>query len=276
MWAPNPADDLTKKVFPVQKLAADETERDLIDARALAGEALEGICPVCGVGAHFTRFSDNFRESGVCSICSSTNRNRQMASLVRRRFAIPPYGAFKFPPGFAIYNAESNGAFHNQLKGHADYVCSEYWGPEFQAGEVVKGVRHEDLQGLSFNDGSLDLVLSSDVLEHLPDPYRAHSEIFRVLKSGGRHIFTVPFVAGWATDEVRAKVVDDEVVYIKEKIYHGDPIRPEEGVLVWTIFGMEMLTKLTQLGFEATMWIMHEPSHGILGRQNSIFEAKKP
>ena len=276
MWIPNPTNDITREMFPVQMLEPDETERDLIDSRALTGEALEGICPVCGIRALFTQFNDNLRESGVCSVCSSTNRNRQLGSLVRRRYAIPQLRPFEFPADFAIYNTESNGPLHNQLKNLPHYVSSEYWGPGFRSGEVVNGIRHEDLQELSFDDAVLDLVLSSDVLEHVPDPYRAHGEIFRVLKKGGRHIFTVPFVAGWAKDDIRATIVDGDVVYIKEQIYHGDPIRPQEGVLVWTIFGMEMLAKLNQLGFESTMWIMHEPSHGILGRQNSIFEAKKP
>ena len=276
MWIPRPAEDVAREVFPAEQLSTAENERDFTDARALAGEMFEGICPVCGSRAYFTRFNDNLRESGICSICGSTNRNRQLASLVRRRYGMPAQGAFKFPAEFAIYNAESSGPLHERLKAQPRYVCSEYWGPDFRPGEIVKGIRHEDLQRLSFDENSIDLVLSSDVLEHMPDPYRAHEEIFRVLKSGGRHIFTVPFVVGWETDEIRARVVDGAVVYIKEKIYHGDPIRPQEGVLVWTIFGMEMLNKLTEQGFECGMWIVHEPSRGILGRNNSIFEAKKP
>lgn len=276
MWVPDPADDLLREVFPAGRPETDATNRDFADLRVLAGEIFEGTCPVCGSRARFTGFNNNLRESGFCSVCGSTNRNRQMASLVRRRYGMPALGAVKFPADFVIYNAESSGPLHNQFKTQAHYVCSEYWGPEYRPGEIVKGIRHEDLQQLSFGDDSIDLVLSSDVLEHMPDPYRAHQEIFRVLKNGGRHIFTVPFVMESVTDEVRARVVDGEVVYLKEKIYHGDPIRPEEGVLVWTVFGMEMLDKLTELGFECAMWILHEPSRGVFGRNNSIFEAKKP
>jgi hypothetical protein len=50
-------------------------------------------------------------------------------------------------------------------------------------------------------------VLTSDVLEHVADAYSAHGEIFRVLRSGGRHIFTVPF-AGTDKDDVRAHRVN--------------------------------------------------------------------
>ena len=128
---------------------------------------------------------------------------------------------------------------------------------------------------MSFPDSSIDLILSSDVLEHMPDPYAAHAEIHRVLHTGGRHIFTVPFIVDAPEDDVRARLEDGKTVHLKEQLFHGDPIRPDEGVLVWTIFGMEMLTKLNQMGFETTMWLMHEPVHGILGDGNSIFEARK-
>jgi predicted SAM-dependent methyltransferase len=55
-------------------------------------------------------------------------------------------------------------------------------------------------------------VLSSDVLEHMPELYRAHSEIYRVLKPGGRHIFTVPYGEAMIRDQVRASLVDGKVV----------------------------------------------------------------
>jgi hypothetical protein len=64
-------------------------------------------------------------------------------------------------------------------------------------------------------------------------------------------------------------------VFLKEKLWHADPLRPEEGVLVWTIFGMEMLGRLMEIGFKPRMWILHEPRHGIVGENNPIFEARR-
>ena len=45
---------------------------------------------------------------------------------------------------------------------------------------------------LSYPDASFDLVLTSDTLEHVPDPRLALRETRRVLRAGGRHVFTVP------------------------------------------------------------------------------------
>jgi SAM-dependent methyltransferase len=51
-----------------------------------------------------------------------------------------------------------------------------------------------DAQRLPFLDGTFDLVVATEVLEHVPDPKAAASEITRVLRSGGRAIITVPFL----------------------------------------------------------------------------------
>jgi SAM-dependent methyltransferase len=47
---------------------------------------------------------------------------------------------------------------------------------------------------LPFGAGTVDTVLSTEVLEHLPDPARCLREMRRVLKPGGRLLLTVPFL----------------------------------------------------------------------------------
>ncbi|WP_261803280.1 class I SAM-dependent methyltransferase [Variovorax sp. PAMC26660] len=240
------------------------------------GLVLSGACSVCGAAARFTGFTDNPRESGRCSNCQSFNRQRQMAFTIREQCGLPQRGGWHFPPDFTIYNTETTGALHLQLAELPNYVCSEYFGDEYKSGEMVDGRRHEDLQALSFADNLLDLVMTSDVMEHMPEPYAAHAEIFRVLKPGGRHIFTVPYSPLLAEDQVRAKIVDGEIIYLEEKAFHGDPVRPDEGVLVWTIFGLNMLDRLRSIGFEASEWDLDEPAYGIVGPGALTFEARKP
>lgn len=243
---------------------------------ASSGERLSGACTVCGARSQFLPFTENMRESGHCSQCRSSNRIRQMAWMLRRELGLSVTGRLAVPDGVAIYNTEANGALHASLKSHPRYECSEYWGDRSEYGATVDGVRNEDLQALSFDNGSFDIVLSSDVLEHMPHPYQAHREIFRVLKPGGRHIFTVPYGEGMSRDDVRATLVDGEIVYHAEALYHGDPVRPDEGILVWNIFGLEMLVRLAEIGFKTELWRLHEPECGIIGPGAIVFVARKP
>ncbi len=51
-----------------------------------------------------------------------------------------------------------------------------------------------DVCSMPFPDNSFDLVFLIEVLEHVHNPPKALSEIYRVLKPGGTLIFSVPFI----------------------------------------------------------------------------------
>lgn len=53
-------------------------------------------------------------------------------------------------------------------------------------------VFREDIQNLSFNSGSIDLAISCETIEHVPDAYKALENLHRVLKPGGHLILTCP------------------------------------------------------------------------------------
>jgi SAM-dependent methyltransferase len=237
-------------------------------------------CPVCGRISAASGFSRNLRETGICRRCGAHNRNRQIAliacraasELTRRR--IRSLAALRWT-GIDVYNTEAQGAVHAQLREMSGYRCSEFLGPHHAPGERVGDITHEDLAKLSFADASLDLVLSSDVFEHVPDPYAAHAEVRRVLREGGHHVFTVPFHLTGHLDNVRARAgADGQPTLLEEPIYHNDPIRPE-GVLVYTIFGLEMLVRLAEIGFDTRMYRLWEPWHGIVGANALVFDAVK-
>lgn len=249
-----------------------------------SGRLASLACTVCGArGRGVGVDGRDLRESIRCEACGATNRQRQMglvlahaaSALVGRPLRDAADVAARAPE-LAVYNTEAQGPLHRALAGLPHYRCSEYLGPALAGGTVVDGVQHQDLQALSYADASLDLVLTSDVLEHVPDPYRAHCEILRVLRPGGRHVFTVPFHQTQLLDETRARLgPDGQVEHLLEPIYHLDPVRPQ-GVLVFTIFSFEMLVRLTRLGFDVRMYRLYVPAHGILGGNALVFEAIKP
>jgi SAM-dependent methyltransferase len=236
-------------------------------------------CPVCGRLSVATGFSDNLRETGRCRRCGATNRNRQVAFVAARAVAelrgrpVRTLADVRALPDLVVYNTEAQGSLHDQLHPMRGYLCSEYLGPDHEPGEVVGHTTHQDLMALSYADESIDLVLSSDVFEHVPDPYRAHAEVRRVLRPRGHHVFTVPFHQHAHLDDVRARLGDSgEVELLADAIYHDDPVRPE-GVLVFTIFGLEMLVRLAELGFDTKMYCLWSPWHGIVGPNALVFDA---
>jgi SAM-dependent methyltransferase len=120
------------------------------------------------------------------------------------------------------------------------YVPSYYY-PNVAAGEMVKGVRCEDLENLSFDDESFDLHLTQDVFEHLFNPAAAFREIARTLRPGGAHVFTTPLVRkNEATRFCAALAPDGTVIHLVEPPeYHGNPISLE-GSLVTVNWGYDI------------------------------------
>ncbi len=54
-----------------------------------------------------------------------------------------------------------------------------------------------DLRALPFADNSFDAATSEQVLEHVPQPWKAAAEIERVVKPGGQIHLALPFIFPW-------------------------------------------------------------------------------
>lgn len=79
-----------------------------------------------------------------------------------------------------------------------------------EAGEITAdkliGVLRGDACRLPFPDASFDVVITSEVLEHVQDDVAAITEMVRVLKPGGRFAATVP---AWLPEVVNWKLSDE-------------------------------------------------------------------
>ena len=91
---------------------------------------------------------------------------------------------------------------------------SGYLGHEYKSAGIIKGIRHEDIENLSFPDDEFDLIVSSDVFEHVPNPSKAFAECARVLKKGGVMLTTIPFHSDNNVSISRAKLVDGRLEQI--------------------------------------------------------------
>src|SRR5262249_37418532 len=147
-----------------------------------------------------------------------------------------------------------------------ELIGSEYLGPDVPQGTVKQGVRHEDLQNLSLKDGTVDLVVTNDVAEHVPSPDAAFRELHRVLKPGGQDFMTTPFSCALAANVTPAAIVDGKLVHHLPAAYHGNPLSGDSTSLVFTDFGWEILTQLRDAGFsEAAVKVFWSYQYGHLG-----------
>lgn len=73
---------------------------------------------------------------------------------------------------------------------------TQHLGIEYSPDSAYRGCRADafgDAMRMPFGDNSIDTVLCTEVLEHLPDPKQAIDEFARVLKPNGVVITTAPF-----------------------------------------------------------------------------------
>jgi SAM-dependent methyltransferase len=113
------------------------------------------------------------------------------------------------------------------------------------------GVQCEDITQLTLSDNSYDLIISSDVLEHVPKLEKAFNESYRVLRVGGAHIFTVPTRP---TTRKRAMVDEKtgEVKHLVEPEYHSDPL-DARGILAFWDLGFDLGKHFSQPNLEITI-----------------------
>lgn len=181
------------------------------------------------------------------------------------------------PKNIVIWNAEATRALHTNLKRHLrdNYISTEYIDSSLKSGDAVADLIHVDIQQTHFLDSSLDFILTSDVLEHVPFPEKALRETYRILKPGGCHIFTAPFYHHRFTNERRASLRDDgSIEHHRQPWYHDDPLRPE-GVLAYNVFAPELLCQVEAVGFEARLLRLHSPLYGIYGQNGIVIVARK-
>ncbi len=253
------------------------------DKLALKLGYLPGYCNICGCPTVFRVDDPNFREHVVCRICGSRNRQRQIATLLlsyvtdASRRGSAWLSIRDIPRETIIWNAETTRTLHQRLALHLgkSYISSEYIDPLLRSGEIRDGILHVDMQATHFEDNSIDFILSSDVMEHVPHPRQALVETYRILRPGGCHIFTAPFYHHRFTNETRVRVDDGAVArYLRRPWYHDDPLRAG-GALVYTIFAPELLCQLEEMGFEARLCLVYSLLHGILGCNGIVIVARK-
>jgi SAM-dependent methyltransferase len=208
----------------------------------------------------------NWREGLICRGCQLNSRMRASIHLL--------LWALADQTNCGIYITEQVTALYRWVKMRfPNAVGSEYLSDGTRSGGCSSsGIRHEDLTDLSFADESFNVVVSLEVLEHIPDFTKAISECARVLKPGGKLLISVPFHAG-PRHTLRARVSDNGTIeHLLPAEYHGDPLNGE-GCLCFHHFGWDLMDFLKAAGFRlATAFSIWSRELGYLATEGEIIE----
>ena len=213
-------------------------------------ETTTGFCHVCGERVTFVSFepveTPCKRNTFLCGGCGASARNRHVAQAILDRFPTDPQSASlrEFGRRFdgTIWQAATYGAIADALRAARGFTGTEFI-ENTPSGSIVNGIRCEDIQATSFGDASIDLVITEDVLEHVPDPAAAFAELRRVLKPGGFHIGTIPVNWGRPTSVARATIENGSIRHILPAEYHFDPTTGRESALAFTEYGRDVVTR---------------------------------
>ena len=201
---------------------------------------IDGYCPICSKKVTFTAKNTWFRDHLLCSDCGSIPRERALMEVI----------GMYFPGWKDLIIHESSPCdrgtsirLKNDCRG---YIPTQFY-PDIQGGNSHQGTRCENIESLTFDDNSIDIHITQDVMEHVYSPVNAFKEIARTLKPGGAHIFTVPLVNKNNPTIVRAKMrTDGFIEHLLPPVYHDNPVS-RSGSLVTTDWGFD----ITRFIFEA-------------------------
>ncbi len=235
--------------------------------RSLQGTSHRGFCPICESTVFFAIEGSYLRNNYKCDRCQSIPRWRALMAVLAELY--PNWR------DLAIHESSPGGPLSQKLAKEGTRYLATHFFPEATRGTIYKGYRCEDLGAQTFENESFDIVLTSDVFEHLPDAPAAFREIIRTLKPGGCHIFTVPWFHSRKT-LVRAVIENGQLRHLEKPDYHGNPI-DESGSLVFTEWGEEFPFKTVEwTGVPIVIYRLLDRGLGIDGEFREVFVQKKP
>lgn len=209
------------------------------------------VCAACRALTLFLAIGGD-EEFHICLRCHANQRYEMLSRYLR--------GAFPDIGSLDILELDYGSPLQNYLRGGRSYMRSFYRDNVSPGTVRDDGAVCQDITRLTHPDESLDLIISSDVLEHVPDVAAAFRESTRVLRAGGAHVFTVP--PRLATRR-RATVEDGSTVHLTDPEYHRDPLSAA-GILAYWDFGPDLPEVFAATGLKFRAVLGPEGSSGRL------------
>lgn len=223
-----------------------------------------GYCHCCKQQAVFCSDDVWLRDHLACSSCGSTPRQR---NLIRTLDELIPAWDTK-----VIHESSPGNEYFRSLP---EYSFSQFISDLELGCEIQHGGTNQNLERLTFPDESFDIVITQDVMEHVFSPEKAMTEVLRVLRPGGWHIFTTPRHLHLMKSVKRASFVNNKIKYIKPAEYHGNPVGDGKALVTfdWGMDFESLVQKWT--GRPVITRNERDLSRGIVGSQFEVFAVQK-
>jgi SAM-dependent methyltransferase len=229
-----------------------------------------GLCPVCEQHADFVSPSGWFRDFLACTNCGSVVRERALALVLDE--VLP-----RWRDADVHESSPAERGLSLKLRNSVlNYVPSQYF-PDKLLGSQIGIFRNEDLERQTFPDERFDLVVTSDVMEHVFDPASVYREIYRTLRPGGIYLHTFPIKKGqtsalsWRAQRTSSGAVE----HLMAAEYHQNPVDPE-GSLVTVDYGYDISRQIAEwVPFSTRVMRFWDEYHGIIGEFTEVIVCKK-
>lgn len=184
-------------------------------------------CPCCD--GHFRRFLPYgfkaIRQNALCPRCGAGERHRLMWLYFQNRTNL-------FRDKLKVLHFAPEAIIEQKLR---TYPNLDYTSADLNPRSAMVTM---DITDIPYEEHTIDVILCSHVLEHIPDDRMAMSELYRVLKPGGWAILLVPL------DPMRANTFEDPSTVDPQERYHLfgqiDHVR---------VYGRDYTTRLEYAGF---------------------------
>ena len=185
------------------------------------------FCPICGNFSEFLPVGN----SEFCPKCKSLERHRFVYLLFKEKFknilSNQEIKLLHFAPEKCMYDFFSN-------KENIDYFPVDLNAENF--GVEMRG--NENMESISYDNDTFDIIYHCHVLEHVPKDITAMSELYRVLKPNGFCVILVPI--NFSLTETLEKE-EYNTPELREKYYgQHDHLR---------YYAMDIVDKLEYVGF---------------------------
>ncbi len=158
--------------------------------------------------------------------------------------------------------------FALEIRGRYPFALGTEYLPTPEAQARHFPIPHCDIQDPKFVESSFDMVVSNDVLEHVSHLNTALRGMAKVLKQGGVMISTFPFAYMSDQSDVRAYISNGKIVHLKAEEYHGNPVDPSSGSLVFSVPGWDVIDRCKAAGFSsASILFSSSKEAGITGAE---------